>query len=47
MLTPKLSIRRANVMKSYGALIEAMHKGTGGIKIPQPASTQGNGNGEA
>lgn len=33
MLTPKLSIRRNNVMKAYGHLIEDMHNGKGGVKL--------------
>lgn len=33
MLTPKMSIRRANVLKAYGDRVEAMYAGTGGFKL--------------
>lgn len=33
MLTPKITIRRNNVMKAYGHLIEDMHIGKGGVKL--------------
>jgi long-chain acyl-CoA synthetase len=33
LLTPKMSLRRKNIMAVYGTLIEALYKGEAGVKV--------------
>lgn len=40
MLTPKLSVRRPNVIKTYGDKINAMYAGEGGYPLSVPKTSQ-------